>query len=191
MKALALLVVAVVLIGCSSKGGDGAASYGVGDGAALDNGKKALPINDPSLAETNAKIRKQLEPCDVLFGIETQEAKEKATRNLWFRVIGFTATSVVAPTLIAANAAANAPWTAAATGVGGVVIASNDAADGMGISGVSALRSLAKLGTAIGPSVDTAEDISLDSAVRSAAAAVAARKCRYFIPDVNGGGGGA
>lgn len=147
----------------------------------------AVPQLTAADIEANNKlIRQQLEPCDKLYGVVSDEAEDRATRSFWFRVVGIGATTVVAPTLIAANAAANAPWIAAASGVGGAVIAANDTRDGMGISGVSTLRALTELAGEIGPQIAIAEDMAKQFNVRSAAAAIAVGKCKYFGPRVTG-----
>lgn len=174
MKWTSMVIACLLTTGCSST-----MQNLVGP---MDTDPKDLTLEQ--LEVQNEAIRKVLEPCDTLFGVQTEKARQKAQSAWWLKVIGVTSASIVAPALTAANASANAAWIAGASGTGGAVIAMLDSADSMGISGVATLRSLTQLAEVIGPDIDTAEDIAKPFNERSAAAARAARRCRLQVPSV-------
>tara|TARA_R110000850_G_scaffold916_18_gene5659 strand:- start:3321 stop:3713 length:393 start_codon:yes stop_codon:yes gene_type:complete len=129
LKEMCVVSTVVLLVGCaSSKGGDSAG--GVIAAAYPPEGMVRY-----ATAQEEQQIQSQIDVCNAFFGLEGEEAKKAAKQTWKWTMLGIVAGSIVAPALTTANAAANAPWISAFSGVSGASVAIVSSANELGIGG--------------------------------------------------------
>lgn len=137
-------------------------------------------VDEQLEAEIKAAINDANQTCSDVIGSREQLAQERSRDTLTLSLIGLTAGSVIAPALTAANAAANAPWIAAFSGVGGASAVAVRQVDGAGMSGGADITIANNISTAVKAQMAIALDKTKDPADRYSAAIKAKTECLYY-----------
>ncbi|WP_448679954.1 hypothetical protein [Pseudomonas nicosulfuronedens] len=137
-------------------------------------------VDEQLEAEIKAAINDANQTCSDVIGSREQLAQERSRDTLTLSLIGLTAGSVIAPALTAANAAANAPWIAAFSGIGGASAVAVRQVDGAGMSGGADITIANNISTAVKAQMAIALDKTKDPADRYSAAIKAKTECLYY-----------
>lgn len=123
-------------------------------------GAKANPSDTHTTLEINTEVERTLQVCYDLFGAKSQKADERSWNANMIAIGGLVAGSVIAPALVAANAAANATWIAAFSGAAGASAITVKNLDSSGLSGSHDILMLNALATKIHDDLATAYNVS-------------------------------
>lgn len=130
--------------------------------------------------EIKAAIDDANQTCSDVIGSREQLAQKRSRDTLALSLVGLTAGSVIAPALTAANAAANAPWIAAFSGIGGASAVAVRQVDGAGMSGGADITIANNISTAVKAQMAIALDRSKEPEDRYSAAIKAKTECLYY-----------
>lgn len=133
-----------------------------------------------TLEIVSQQIEKDLKTCKDVFALKSSQADERSNETLWWAAVGLAAGSVLAPGLTAANAAANAGWSAALSGLGGASAAMVRNIDAAGMSGAHDINAINALADMIQPKVAIAYSITQPFAARLTASAEARAYCDFY-----------
>lgn len=139
---------------------------------------KAKSTDQYTILQVNTQVDEILQPCFEIFGLKNKKAEERARNTNLIAIGGLVAGSVVAPALIAANAAANATWIAAFSGAAGASAITVKNLDSSGLSGSHDVLALNALATEVRADMTKAYNIKLDENERLGAAAHARAVCK-------------
>ncbi|KQM46444.1 hypothetical protein ASE80_16960 [Pseudomonas sp. Leaf15] len=146
------------------------------DSASL--GAKAKNDDRYTILEVTKKVDEMLQPCFEILGVKSKKAEDRAWNTNMIAIGGLVAGSVVAPALIAANAAANATWIAAFSGAAGASAITVKNLDSSGLSGSHDVLALNALATEVRADMAKAYNITLGENDRLGAAAHAIAVCK-------------
>lgn len=100
----------------------------------------AAALTENEREQLAKKIEELLNFCQpILTGLENR-SRRQAKKAFWWSLAGVAAGAVIAPTLIAANAEANAAWIAAFSGFGGAMNTVSQNLQSSGLSGSTAAQ---------------------------------------------------
>ncbi|ALI04425.1 hypothetical protein C1Y08_20805 [Pseudomonas sp. FW306-02-F02-AA] len=118
--------------------------------------------------------------CSEVIGSRSTLAEKRSKKNLWISLGGLVAGAVVAPALISANAAANAPWIAAFSGMGGAANMATRTIDEAGFSGAADAQVMNSISASVKEKMIVAMIEPNGPKVRYEAAIAAKAECLYY-----------
>ena len=139
--------------------------------------EKANTSDRRTTVEINDEVERSLQVCYDLFGTKSKKADERAWNSNMIAMGGLLAGSVIAPALLAANAAANATWIAAFSGVAGASAVAVKNLDSSGLGGSHDILMLNALSTKVHDDLATAYNINNLEDDRLKAASRARSQC--------------
>ncbi|WP_131185987.1 hypothetical protein [Stutzerimonas kirkiae] len=184
-----LLAVMVFISGCASnksnlahlitvQGQLNKVLAGSGDDAAAQKRKEVI---DKELNELIAgEIEETNRVCSDVIGNRERLAEKRSKDTLRISLLGLAAGSVIAPALTSANAAANAPWISAFSGLGGVSSLAVRQIDGAGYSGAADINVINGISTEVKKQMNIALNATNSGESRYAAVIAARNECLYF-----------
>ena len=122
--------------------------------------------------------------CSDVLGSKSRLAENRSRKSLWISLGGLVAGSVVTPALVSANAAANAPWIAAFSGMGGAANMATRSIDEAGFSGAADARIMNDLSSKVKEQMVIASTETFGPDVRYKAAKTAKMECLYYVRPV-------
>lgn len=205
MKSYVVLLAAVVVIsGCASdtsnlvpliaeqkklnqklSGGDNTA-------AAQEKAKVDKELNELIIKEIEETNR----VCSDVIGNREKLAEKRSKDTLMISMLGLAAGAVIAPALTSANAAANAPWISAFSGLGGASSLAVRQIDGAGFSGAADVNVINGISREVKKQMNIALNSTKSGDERYTAVIAARNECLYFpraavvITGEQTGGGG-
>lgn len=118
--------------------------------------------------------------CSEVIGSKSLLAEKRSKKSLWVSLGGLVAGAVVAPALISANAAANAPWIAIFSGLGGAANVATKTIDDAGFSGASDAETINNISARVKEKMIIAMKETNGPLERYEAAVAAKAECLYY-----------
>ncbi|MBD9573805.1 hypothetical protein M2D07_028285 [Pseudomonas sp. BGr12] len=142
--------------------------------------KERVEVEEKLDAKIQSAIEDANQTCSEVIGSREQLAQKRSRDTLGISLIGLAAGSVIAPALTAANAAANAPWIAAFSGVGGASAVAVRQVDSAGMSGGADITIANNISAAVKTEMAIALNESTSPRERYSAAIKAKTECLYY-----------
>lgn len=134
--------------------------------------------------ELNELITKEIEEsnrvCSDVIGNRERLAEKRSKDTLRISMLGLAAGAVIAPALTSANAAANAPWISAFSGLGGASSLAVRQIDGAGYSGAADINVINGIAREVKKQMNIALNTTKPGDERYAAVIAARNECLYF-----------
>ncbi|WP_159987287.1 hypothetical protein [Pseudomonas sp. Irchel 3H3] len=174
IKTTAVAMMSIIITGC-------------GTTTLSDSQRAAVSQTQPGKADAviaesviQAAIEDANSVCSEVIGSKSLLVEKRSKKNLWISLGGLVAGSVVAPALVSANAAANAPWIAAFSGIGGAANMATRTIDDAGFSGASDAEIMNGISIKVKEQMVIAMMESNGPSARYKAAITAKAECLYY-----------
>lgn len=190
MKGLiVLLICQLALVGCATEQSNIASL--IGRQQVLMHAVRAAP-NDEANRVAKAEVDQALDAklmeeiaetnrvCSDVVGNRERLAEERSKKTLYLSLVGLAAGSIIAPALTSANAAANAPWISAFSGLGGASSLAVRQVDGAGFSGAADVTVINGIVEEVKKQMNIALNTTEPPSKRYSAAIAARNECLYF-----------